>query len=150
MQYELSNNGDFIIRINQVINTRNATEPIVFNSSGKPIEFREVENQILKHHIGGILTSSGLHFLDENEIFDLVELLSSFVSGHLKRKVDYIVEYPSGYPCGFKANISEHNKVISLLIQVSDEKYYLDKYTARIISSKIRYYLSKTTPQDFR
>ena len=78
----------------------------------------------------------------ELDVFNFTELLNAFISNQLISGNTYENR-------GFTAKLVTKKKVVSILIETFQKKYYLEKYEARVISKKINKILSKCTLKEF-
>ena len=78
----------------------------------------------------------------ELDIYNFIELLNSFVSNQLITGKVY--KHRS-----YTFKLVSHKKVVSLLFEFSDKKYYLEKFDARVFSQKLNKILSRCTLKEF-
>lgn len=132
-------NKDFHAVIEKNLLFKNRTVPKVIKEN-RVINTIE-ENIIEKYCFDSIQTSSGKLVAYEDLIHEFIELLVSFVGTYLNTNEIYVFTGKNG--SGFKAAITTQMKNISLNIIVEDERYFLDKYQCRVISSKLTKIYSK-------
>jgi len=88
------------------------------------------------------LKNTDKKIVSEFEIYHFTELLNSFLCNQLITGKRY-------QNSGFTGKLVSQKKVIYLLLEMSEKKYYLDKYDARVISQKINKILSRCTLKEF-
>jgi len=111
----------------------------------KDIEADILRTQNIKGHITFVfssLKSANNKIVSNLDIYNFTELLNTFISNQLMISQEY-------EGSGFISKIFTKKKVVYLLIEVKDKKYYFEKYEARVISQKINKILSKCTIKEF-
>lgn len=96
----------------------------------KTFSFHQLQNADLRPIVMGI------------EIYNFIELLNAYISNQLHIGKTYKNR-------GYSLKLVTKKKVVFLLFEFAQKKYYLEKYDARVISKKINKILSRCILKEF-
>ena len=93
------------------------------------------------------LKAGDINMTDSTQIYSFVELINAFVSNHLHTEKKYKLDYKGirGTKGGYVAEIVTQQNQYFLRVEISDKKYYFEKYECRVIARVINSILSKCT-----
>ena len=138
MKVEL--NKDFFAIINVESESRNRNNPLQVKN-GRITESKLVEEYKSTYYFQYIETSNGILVVHAKHLPEFIELLNCFVANQLNVNKRYSFKYTNGG--GFHANITQIDGEKFLAFNVEDNMIYLDKYSCRVLSSKLSKMMAK-------
>lgn len=138
MTVELTN--DFFAIIDVETEFKNRNNPLQVKN-GKITESNLVEDKKYTYFFKRIETNDEQMVVHAKHLPEFIELLNCFVSSQLNIKKKYGFKYKNGG--GFDAKITQDDGEKFLAIQIEDNTVYLDKYSCRVLSSKLSKIMAK-------
>lgn len=132
MKVEL--NKDFFAIINVVSESKNRNNPLQVQN-GRITESKLVEEYKSTYYFQYVETNDGVIVVHAKHLPEFIELLNCFVSNQLNVKKRYGFKYKNGG--GFYATIKQNQGEIFLLLSLENEEIFLDKYSCKVLSSKL-------------
>lgn len=132
MKVELTR--DFVAIIDINTESKNRNNPLKVQS-GKITNSELIEEYKYTYHFQRIETMDGVIVVYAKHLPEFVELLNCFVSSQLNIKKKYGFKYINGG--GFYAKITQEDGEKFLAIQINEDTKFLDKYSCRVLSSKL-------------
>jgi len=132
MKVEL--NKDFFAIINIESESKNRNNPLQVKN-GRITESKLVEEYKSTYYFQYIETNDGILVVHAKRLPEFIELLNCFVSNQLNVKKSYGIKYNNGG--GFSATIKQTQGEFFLLLSINDEEIFLDKYSCKVLSSKL-------------
>lgn len=138
MKVEL--NKDFFAIINIKSESRNRNNPLQVKN-GRITESELVEEYKSTYYFRYVETNDGVIVVYAKHLPEFIELLNCFVSSQLNIKKKYGFKYTNGG--GFYAKVTQKDGENFLAINIKDEIIFLDKYSCRVLSSKLSKMMAK-------
>ncbi len=132
MKVEL--NKDFFAIITGKRESKNRNNPLQVKN-GRVTESSLIEEYRSIYYFQHIETSDGILVVLAKHLPEFIELLNCFVASQLNTNKRYGFKYTKGG--GFHASISQKDGEKFLAFNIEDNIIHLDKYSCRILSSKL-------------
>lgn len=132
MKIELTNNLYAVIDATTEIKNRNNPLQV---KNGRVTESKLVEEHKSIYYFQYIETNDGVIVVHAEHLPEFIELLNCFVASQLNINKRYGFKYTNGG--GFHASISQKDGEKFLAFNIEDNMIHLDKYSCRILSSKL-------------
>lgn len=138
MKVQLTNDFYAVIEVDTDIKNRNNPLQVKY---GKITESELVQEIKSTYYFQRIETNDATMVVQAKHLPEFIELLNCFISNQLNVKKQYGFKYTNGG--GFYANIKQDKGEIFLLLSIDDEEIFLDKYSCKVLSSKLSKIMAK-------
>ena len=132
MKVELTR--DFVAIIDVNTEAKNRNNPLQVKN-GRVIESVLETEYKSTYYFQRIETVDEVIIVHAKHLPEFIELLNCFVANQLNVKKRYAIKWKNGG--GFYATIKQEQGEIFLLLSIEDEEIFLDKYSCRVLSSKL-------------
>jgi hypothetical protein len=138
MKIELTN--DLYAVIDATTEIKNRNNPLQVKN-GRITESKLVEEYKSIYYFQHIETNDGVIVVHTKHLPEFIELLNCFVSNQLNVKKRYGFKHKNGGD--FYATIKQDQGEIFLLLSIENEEIFLDKYSCKVLSSKLSKIMAK-------